>query len=328
LNVPGSSASFGFNINDLGQVVGIVFPNGQGPTGFRTAPNAPLNLATDGLGVESTNLAYGINNLGQVVGLQLFFEEGGRVRSFRTKPNQPFDFTTDDLGSLGDIGVGSTSTNTFAWRINDLGQVVGSADNLEGETRAFRTAPNSRINPLTDDLGTLGGSESRANGINNLGQVVGNSTNAIGQLRAFRTAPNSRINPLTDDLGTLGGSQSSAADINNLGQVVGSSTNASEQFRAFLYNNGQMLDLNDLIPTIPGVTLDSAIGINDLGQIVASGSNRAFVLTPIVSTSIPEPDSGLSVLAFVALGTSLLAKRKQKLTTCSYAKHQTLNQHF
>ncbi|BAY41350.1 hypothetical protein NIES2111_57460 (plasmid) [Nostoc sp. NIES-2111] len=314
LNVPGSFASFGFDINDLGQVVGIVFPNGKGLTGFRTAANAPLNLATDNLGIENTNFADGINNLGQVVGRQILVEES-RARSFRTKPNQLVDFTTDDLGSLGDIGVGATSTNTNVRRINDLGQAVGSSENLEGETRAFRTAPNSRINPLTDDLGTLGGSQSEAADINNLGQVVGSSTNASGQLRAFRTAPNSRINPLTDDLGTLGGTNSVGIAINNLGQVVGySETTSGDRSHAFLYDNGQMLDLNDLIPPIPGVTLDFAGGINDLGQIVASGSNRAFLLTPIVSTSIPEPDSGLGVLAFVALGTSLLAKRKQKLT--------------
>src|SRR5262249_52569083 len=41
---------------------------------------------------------------------------------------------------------------------------------------AFCTAPNSPINPATDDLGTLGGTSSWANGVNASGEVVGSSS--------------------------------------------------------------------------------------------------------------------------------------------------------
>jgi probable HAF family extracellular repeat protein len=69
---------------------------------------------------------------------------------------------------------------------------------------AFRTAPNSPINFATDDLGTLGGSFSEANGINDSGEVVGASYDT-DFIHAFRTAPNSPINPATDNLGGLTG---------------------------------------------------------------------------------------------------------------------------
>src|SRR5215208_6465774 len=65
-----------------------------------------------------------------------------------------------DLGALG----GSASA---AYDINELGQIVGTYTNSAGQTEAFRTAPNSPINPVTDRLGFLpGGTESVATGIN------------------------------------------------------------------------------------------------------------------------------------------------------------------
>jgi probable HAF family extracellular repeat protein len=82
-------------------------------------------------------------------------------------------------------------------------------------TRAFRTAPNSPINPATDDLGTFGGDHSVARGINDLGQVVGISQDNGGSYHAFRTVPNGFINS-ADDVGNV-----DAQGINNLGQVVG-----------------------------------------------------------------------------------------------------------
>jgi probable HAF family extracellular repeat protein len=50
---------------------------------------------------------------------------------------------------------------------------------------AFRTQPNAPINPATDDLGTLGGDESGADGIDAGGQVVGWSMTSDGSEHAF-----------------------------------------------------------------------------------------------------------------------------------------------
>src|SRR4051794_17738973 len=79
------------------------------------------------------------------------------------------------------------------------------------------------------DLGTLGGSSSRASAINNSGQVAGSSELATPfSGHPFRTAPNIPINPPLDDLGAIpGGFNSSAAGVNSSGQVTGSSQNAN-----------------------------------------------------------------------------------------------------
>jgi probable HAF family extracellular repeat protein len=57
-------------------------------------------------------------------------------------------YTVTDLGTLG-------GDYSFARSVNASGQVVGSSFTSTYYYHAFRTAPNSPINPATDDLGTL-----------------------------------------------------------------------------------------------------------------------------------------------------------------------------
>jgi probable HAF family extracellular repeat protein len=222
----------------------------------------------------------GVNDLGQAVGfcgLQSHQDEG-----FRTAPNSPINLATDNIGQLA-CPVMCFGSFTMATAINRAGQVVGSSLSY---SHAFRTAPDSRINPATDDLGTLGGSASGAVGINDAGQVIGWSWTASGDTHAFRTAPNAPINPLTDDLGTLGGSFTTSTAINNSGDVAGyGSLPGNVAQHAFLYTSGAIRDLNSLIVPESGWTLMAATGMNNHQQIIGSGTFRgtrhAFRLDPL-----------------------------------------------
>ena len=62
-------------------------------------------------------------------------------------------------------------TDSYAFGINDAGQVVGRSFTAGGAHHAFITGPDGMG---MRDLGTLGGTDySDADGINDAGQVVG-----------------------------------------------------------------------------------------------------------------------------------------------------------
>ncbi|HEG43965.1 MAG TPA: DUF3466 family protein, partial [Phycisphaerales bacterium] len=165
-------------------------------------------------------------------------------------------YTITDLGTLG-------GTYSFAYGINDSGQVVGDSGGSGTGTHAFLYDDG-----VMTDLGTLGGTTSSAFSINNSGQIVGRS----------KTTGNSATHPILynggvmTDLGTLGGTHSNATDINDSGQVVGwSRITGDSSDRAFLYDGTSMDNLGILL----GGGRSTAYGISDSGQVTGSISTDA-----------------------------------------------------
>src|SRR5882724_782603 len=112
-----------------------------------------------------------------------------------------------DLGSLGG--------SSYAYAINNAGQVVGCYESGSGNFHAFLWTESGGA----QDLGTLGGGSSAASGINSQGQVVGWSVTSTGDAHAFLWTVAAGM----QDLGTLGGSSSDATAINDRGEITGSS---------------------------------------------------------------------------------------------------------
>ncbi len=164
--------------------------------------------------------------------------------------------------------------------INDAGLVVGSAD----VSAKPGTEPHHAVlwrKGVRQDLGTLGGTESRALAVNTPGQIIGISS--IAQAAADG-------NPLyhaffwnagkMTDLGTLPGDKQSGANaLNARAEVVGASGG-----RGCLWRGGKAYDLNALLPAGSGWILQGASGINNRGQIVGTGlhrgKKRGYLLTP------------------------------------------------
>jgi len=198
-------------------------------------------------GTESR--AASINNRGQVVGIS------------HTPDNSAIHAFIWSNGMMTDLGTLPGEAHSFAYGINEGGQVVGDSW-TSGAGRAFLYS-----NGLMTDIGTLGGDTATARAINDSGQIVGESSPAGNNgWHAFSFSAGQMT-----DLGTLGGANSSAWSINNAGQITGGSDMPNGSTHVFLYAQGTMKE-------VPGSTSAFSYGysINASGEIVGE-DERAFL---------------------------------------------------
>jgi probable HAF family extracellular repeat protein len=207
--------------------------------------------------------AWGINNPGQVVGrAELPPDSGGNVYY------HAFLFQGGVMTDLGTIqpGCNPGNSNSWAFDINDAGQVAGRTCSNSRDPRAFRWSGGVMV-----DLGTLGGTLSQARGINDAGDVVGTAAMPLdGATHAFVYRNN-----VMQDLGTIdGGQHSEAHHINDNGKVVGYSEHhppPNREAHAFLYSNNVMTDLT------PAITCCSwAWGINNADKVIGHATGGLF----------------------------------------------------
>jgi probable HAF family extracellular repeat protein len=214
--------------------------------------------ATHSLGIStsSESIAYDMNANGQVAAV-IMDDEGNQHAVF---------FEHGVLTEIGTLG----GKDSDAKRINNKGEIVGSANQKDGSWRAFLYNRTTGMQMLD----TLGGTNSHGTALNNAGTVVGFADTASKEWHAFLA----QRGEVPQDLGTLGGQISYAAAINNKGQVVGAATLPNEYRHAFFYEPARgMIDLGTL-----GGRSSYATSINDNGTVagaseMADRSWHAFV---------------------------------------------------
>jgi len=235
-----------------------------------------LGLVSDG---EFQTIALGINQAGNVV--------GGKTRAFPGQIGQAFlnfggegaDYP-ENYRMLGTLG----GAYAYGYGINEAQWVVGGAQTADGEEHAYviepltnddgipinwgDVDPDTGVNPLMIDLGTLGGTYSHTDDINDSNYMVGRAEtgedldeNDELDRHAFLYNLDSMTSLL--DLGTLGGVYSYARALNGGGYVVGAS------------HDGQ-----DFVE-------------DDEGSLVPV--NHAFLLTPADTDDDTEPDQWVSL---------------------------------
>jgi probable HAF family extracellular repeat protein len=225
--------------------------------------------------------------------------------------------TITNLGTLGgDYSAGQA--------INNLGEVVGSAQTKSGASESFlfrdgeMTGLGSFGASAINDLGVIAGTSpipstipgttqsdaailengkvtdigslptvnvTDGGAINNSNEVIGTGDNSESDLRAWVW----RNGALTD-IGTLGGPQTAAYAINNEGQIVGFSQTSTDADHGFIYQNGTMTDIGlNLFP----------YAINDNGEIAGSGGcGGAVVMIGGICRNLQNlipPNSGYSL---------------------------------
>jgi len=267
----GADKSCGYDINNLGQVVGgywldgaimkpFLWTEGEGMTHLEI-----LEVNWGGAGVA-------INELGQII-LNGDDSSDNKMRFhcfFWTPDLEPLN-----IGNLG-------GDNCYGTDVNNLGQVVGYSQTVDSNYHAFLWIEGEDI----VDLGTLGGDRSRALSINDLGQIVGYSHTTPGSTfntHAFFWSEDTGM----IDLGTLEGQESRALAINDIGQVVGCLVTAQGEDHIFIWSEETgMIDLGNL-GVENGMFYPQAI--NNFGQIAGtylpydlSSSNQALFWDPEV----------------------------------------------
>ena len=114
------------------------------------------------------------------------------------------------------------------------------------------------------DLGTLGGANSRAYGMNEAGWVVGEAETKDGGLHAFLWTPTNGM----VDLGTLGGEISRAYAVNERGQVVGEAELQDGRMQPFVWSAAEGIT-NLALPA--GFREGYAYANNNFGMVVGVG---------------------------------------------------------
>jgi probable HAF family extracellular repeat protein len=276
-------------INNAGQVVG----NPMQP-GIHRAHRWDRGRWIDLGGPEGTiSFATDINDRGQVTGWFRVRRDAGPQGA-------------EEQGTISPDPVGSGPTYPLGFPGSGWGDAIRDPQHagtaVYSWPHAFRTGPDRAINPMTDDLGTLGGPESYGLAINDLGQVAGESTlpgrdNGDGvHFSPFRTGANRAIDSRADNLyppGELMLATHRPMAMNDRGEVVVHLdvrlSHRNHRFPSIRTPPGRAIDPDaDDLGTAVGPRVEvRARAINDRGQVVGQAEEmgppphrRAFRTAP------------------------------------------------
>jgi probable HAF family extracellular repeat protein len=243
--LPGGSFSEAYAINDRGQVVGGSETASGGVHAFLWEEGVVIDLGA--LTGGDYSQAFNINDKGQIVGASETTGPGCDPVPFNACTHA-FLWEEGTMTPLRPLG----GPFSYAYGINNRGQVAGLSTTASGEYHAVTWTPEGQIT----DLGMLPGDNfGRANAINDRGQIVGWSSGET--TRAFVWEKG-----VMSDLGTLNGSYSAAVDINKHGLIVGTGDDNGTRLPVMWSRDGVTA-----LPLLPGADFGEVGRANDRGIV-------------------------------------------------------------
>ncbi|MBN8489552.1 MAG: hypothetical protein J0M20_17715 [Burkholderiales bacterium] len=258
-------------ISDAGHITGTLFLGRRaGESIFVTLDGATsLFPLPNGIGAEAT----GVNSHGQVVGWQ-------------APPQQPHRAFLMHDGQWQDLPVPQPGLPSYAYAINDAGQVVGNHYRIiDGVNVQFGALWQD--GQLKESFGLPGSPYTHALAVNRQGWVTGYS-----QVGRYLHQSHAYIHRdgVTTDLETHPAARSHAYGINAAGEVVGDRV-AGRSAGGFLYSGGRMWWLADLLPAHQRAQWRLVLvhGINDAGHIVGVAQHPTRGLRAVMLRRLDEP---------------------------------------
>lgn len=254
-------------ISDAGHVAGNLTLGHRAWPVFVTLGDVTTLYAPPERGAEVT----GINSRGQVTG-------------WRVPDALPHRAFVMQDGQWMDLPVPQADLPSYAWAINDAGQVAGQVQRMvEGVRR--QEGALWQDGELKETFGLPGSLSTLALAINRRGWVVGSSQ--VGP-RYSQTHAYLHRDGVTIDLETRHGARSYAYGINTAGEVIGDRVLAA-RWGPFLYSSGRMWWLAQLLPAAQQAQWRLVLvhAINDAGHVVGVAANAQGRLHAVMLRRLP-----------------------------------------
>ena len=273
LDLPGAASTLISDIRNDGTLVGRFLDSGGISQGF---VKAGTNLAVFNVTGTTATFPGGMDSFGRVAG---FYRNA-------TNPEIQHGFIRETNGTITTID-GPGQTFTYAWRINDAGQVNGYWFEDPFFIRSFRRASNGT---LTTNLfaGSPVGTVTR--GMNEAGDTAGWKWDANFTLQGVVFAAGA-----TNVFTVAGWEHTLPGDINNLGDIAGTVNNGFTNTAGFF----RRASGGTVVFRPPGAVEVEVFGLNDLGQVVgeyadASGKRHGFIAQPASGLATGHTDIGIA----------------------------------
>jgi probable HAF family extracellular repeat protein len=269
-DVPNALSTVHQRNNNRGQIVGT-YAVGESETprfrGFLMDKGRITRIDVPG---AVLTVPTGINDHSQVVGSWFGPDATQDPETGEFSPGHAFRWERGRMTKFDVPG----ATETAAYEINNLGQIVGYFYDANDVQHAYvmRAGAVTVIDHprATDKPGLTG---TRGIGLDDRGRIVGGYGDDAGTVRAFRWERGrfTTIHP-------PGALLSEASEIDNRGRIVGRYVDSTPKLRSFLLDAGRLRRID-----VPGRCDTAAFGLNDRGQILIAAAGATE------GTTCPQP---------------------------------------